>query len=472
MSGTEVSVPKILRCAIYTRKSGAEKMDRDFGSIESQRALCAAHIFSQSEAGWSLIDKRYDDEGFSGGNLKRPAVKELMSDASSGGIDIIVVYKIDRMSRSLRDFLDMIAVLDANNVAFVSVTQSFSTASPMGRLTLNVLLSFAQFEREVIGERLRDWFAGARERGIWTTRRPFGYQLDKDRRLIVDPAEADLVKHIFQRYAKLRSARLIAAELNRAGLKTYLGNFFSTNQITRVLQNRLFIGERVCRGRVQPGFHEPIITRRLFDKTQELIEHNGRYKKRHCRATRTGMLNGIIFTTNGYKCVHAWVKGRGRVFRYYLSDSDPQVSLRLVAEQIEEHMLSLVWKMTGGEPYRSDDRLGRGEGLIRGIIERIEVGSSEMAVVLKSGARLHGPLIGRAAPRKPKYTLRTPPEWLDDAYQLLDEGLDWSSIARRLGVDVGSFHSIFPRFLAERHLPIASNANRMSGSRSSRGSSS
>ncbi len=209
-----------VRCAIYTRKSSEEGLDMEFNSLDAQRESCAAYIASQKAEGWVPVPDHYDDGGFSGGNLERPALKRLLADIEAGLVDVVVVYKIDRLSRSLMDFSKLVEVFDRNGVTFVSVTQSFNTTTSMGRLTLNILLSFAQFEREVIGERIRDKFAASRRKGMWMGGvPPLGYDVI-NRKLVVNAAEADLVRHIFRRFLQVGSATLLVKELNVAGLHT------------------------------------------------------------------------------------------------------------------------------------------------------------------------------------------------------------------------------------------------------------
>jgi site-specific DNA recombinase len=213
------AIKRKLRCAVYTRKSTEEGLEQEFNSLDAQREACEAYVASQRAEGWLLVPDDYDDGGFSGGTLERPALKRLIADIETRGVDVVVVYKIDRLSRSLLDFAKLVEVFDRNNVTFVSVTQSFNTTTSMGRLTLNVLLSFAQFEREVIGERIRDKFAASRRKGMWMGGFvPMGY-LVKDRKLIIDETEADIVRSVFQRFAKLGSGTKLAQELARRSIR-------------------------------------------------------------------------------------------------------------------------------------------------------------------------------------------------------------------------------------------------------------
>ena len=254
-----------LRCAIYTRKSSEEGLDMEFNSLDAQREACEAYIASQKSEGWVATRERYDDGGFSGGNLDRPSLKQLLADIDDGLIDVVVVYKIDRLSRSLMDFSKLVEVFDRNGVTFVSVTQSFNTTTSMGRLTLNILLSFAQFEREVIGERIRDKVAASRKRGIWMGGYvPLGYDV-QDRKLVVNEAEAANVRRIFQRFIDLGSATVLARELRREGLLNKQGTLIDKGYLYRLLNNRVYRGEALHKGKSYPGEHDAIIDVDLWD---------------------------------------------------------------------------------------------------------------------------------------------------------------------------------------------------------------
>ena len=268
MNQTNKPLRKV-RCAIYTRKSSEEGLDMEFNSLDAQRESCEAYIASQKAEGWVPVPDRYDDGGFSGGNLERPALKRLLADIDSGLIDVVVVYKIDRLSRSLMDFSKLVEVFDRNDVTFVSVTQSFNTTTSMGRLTLNILLSFAQFEREVIGERIRDKFAASRRKGMWMGGvPPLGYDVVA-RKLVVNDAEANLVRHVFRRFLQVGSATLLVKELNAAGHRTKSwmtqdgkerqGVPFTKNFLYKMLGNRVYLGEAVHKGVAHAGEHEAII---------------------------------------------------------------------------------------------------------------------------------------------------------------------------------------------------------------------
>src|SRR6266404_2815721 len=269
---------KLARCAIYTRKSSEHNLDLAFSSLDAQREACEAYIKSQAHEGWRLIPDRYDDGAFSGASLERPALQQLLADVRAGTIDIVLVYKVDRLTRSLADFAKLIELFDAHDVSFVSVTQSFNTSSSMGRLTLNVLLSFAQFERELIGERVRDKIAASKRKGIWVGGPvPLGYAA-VDKKIVVVAVEAEAVRTIFARYVELGSVCALAQDLDRRGIRSKPrrlsdgsiigGGRFGVGALAHLLKNRFYIGEVVYRGDVHRGEHEPILDSALFEAVQ------------------------------------------------------------------------------------------------------------------------------------------------------------------------------------------------------------
>src|SRR5437763_9342266 len=241
-------VVRKLRCAVYTRKSTEEGLDQEFNSLDAQREACEAYIASQKAEGWLLVPDRYDDGGVSGATLERPALRRLLADIEAQRVDVVVVYKIDRLSRALMDFSKLVEVFDRNNVTFVSVTQSFNTTTSMGRLTLNILLSFAQFEREVIGERIRDKFAASRKKGMWMGGFvPLGYDV-KDRKLVVNKAEATTVRMIFDGFAKIGSVTTLARALRAEGVTGKRGKPVDKGYLYKVLNNQVYIGKAVHKG--------------------------------------------------------------------------------------------------------------------------------------------------------------------------------------------------------------------------------
>jgi site-specific DNA recombinase len=262
------------RCAVYTRKSTEEGLEMEFNSLDAQREACEAYIASQKAEGWVLVRNRYDDGGWSGGNLERPALKRLIADIEDGQVDVIVVYKIDRLSRSQMDFTKLVSVFDAQGVTFVSVTQAFNTTASMGRLALNIRLSFAQFEREVIGERIRDKIAASRARGMWMGGMvPLGYDV-KDRKLVVNEAEAATVRKVFERFVQLGSATLLARELAAGNVRNKRGKLIDKGFIHKLLNRRVYIGEAVHKGTAFPGEHSAIVSQDLWDKAHSIIQRS------------------------------------------------------------------------------------------------------------------------------------------------------------------------------------------------------
>src|SRR5436853_7568855 len=260
-----------LRCAVYTRKSSEEGLEQEFNSLDAQREACEAYIASQKAEGWVLVHDRYDDGGISGATLERPALKQLLADIEAGRVDIVVVYKIDRLSRALMDFAKLVEVFDRNTVTFVSVTQSFNTTTSMGRLTLNILLSFAQFEREVIGERIRDKFAASRRKGMWMGGFvPLGYDV-KDRKLVVNKREAATVRQIFERFTKIGSVTELVRELRDEGVRGKRGRLIDKGYVYQLFRNRTYIGEAVHKGTSYPGEHKAIISKPLWDKIYSVL---------------------------------------------------------------------------------------------------------------------------------------------------------------------------------------------------------
>jgi site-specific DNA recombinase len=317
--------PKV-RCAVYTRKSSEEGLEQEFNSLDAQRAAGEAYIASQSHEGWLLVLDRYDDGGISGATLERPALKRLLADVEAGRIDCVVVYKVDRLSRSLTDFARLVDVFERHGVSFVSVTQHFCTTTSMGRLTLNILLSFAQF---VIGERIRDKFAASRAKGMWMGGiPPLGYDV-RDRKLVVNPAEADLVRLIFRRFLDLGSALLLIRELNAQGHRTKswttrAGTFregrpFDKGTLYKILRNRTYLGEAVHKGKSYPGEHEPILECATWGRVHEVLTTNARRRGNEARARTPAALRGLM------RCTHCnsamtptHTRRRGRLYRYYI----------------------------------------------------------------------------------------------------------------------------------------------------------
>jgi site-specific DNA recombinase len=310
-----------LRCAVYTRKSTEEGLEMEFNSLDAQREACEAYIASQKSEGWVELADRYDDGGFSGGTLERPALKRLLADIEDSRIDVVVVYKIDRLSRSLMDFAKLVEVFDRNDVTFVSVTQSFNTTTSMGRLTLNILLSFAQFEREVIGERIRDKIAASRRRGMWMGGFvPLGYEV-RDRKLVLNEAEAATVRMIFERFVEVGSATALARALAAEDVRTRRGRLVDKGFLYKLLNNRVYIGDAMHKGTAYPGEHEAIITRALWDKVHGILRESPRVRAGRTRAATPALLKGLIFGPTGCAMTPTHTRRGDKLYRYYVSQS-------------------------------------------------------------------------------------------------------------------------------------------------------
>ena len=349
---------KKVRCAIYTRKSSEEGLEQDFNSLDAQREACAAYILSQASEGWSLLPEHYDDGGLSGGSLKRPALQRLLADVRARKIDIIVVYKVDRLTRSLLDFAKLVEAFDQTETSFVSVTQSFNTTTSMGRLTLNMLLSFAQFEREVTAERIRDKIAASKAKGMWMGGTPpLGYK-PNGRTLAIIEEHAEIVRDIYRRYAELGNVRLVAEELARDGISSpdrtsgagrkFGGRQFTRGQLYHMLKNPIYVGEIEHRGQTHAGQHTAIIDRTLWNEVQERLKVNLR-GLRSARAANPSPLSGKLFDHDGEPLipVHA-CKGKVR-YRYYVSRSlqhgratENTSGIRVPAKALETHITELL----------------------------------------------------------------------------------------------------------------------------------
>jgi site-specific DNA recombinase len=325
----EDAKPTLRRCAIYTRKSSEEGLEQNFNSLHAQREACEAFIKSQTSEGWRLVKTHYDDGGISGGSMERPALQQLFGHVRLGLIEVLVVYKVDRLTRSLTDFAKMVELFDEHHVSFVAVTQQFNTSTSMGRLTLNVLLSFAQFEREVVGERIRDKIAASRRKGIWMGGVvPLGYEA-RERRLVINPAEAEVVRQIFRRYLELGCVRLLKEELDRGGVvsksrtsangKRQKGYSFSRGALYVVLSNPLYIGEVRHRGVRHPGQHQPIIDRELWDKVQQQLREHARRRRLRAVKVEPSPLAGKLFDPSGAGLTPSHARKGERRYRYYIS---------------------------------------------------------------------------------------------------------------------------------------------------------
>jgi site-specific DNA recombinase len=417
-----------VRCAIYTRKSSEEGLEQEFNSLQAQREACEAFINSQRHEGWVCLSAAYDDGGFSGATVDRPALQQLLAAITAGRVDTVVVYKIDRLTRSLADFAKIVEILDARGASFVSVTQQFNTTTSMGRLTLNVLLSFAQFEREVIGERIRDKIAASKRKGMWMGGvPPLGYRAH-DGKLIIVESEAEIVRFIFRRYAELGSVRLLRDELDARGIQSKLrtsasgrisgGKPFARGALYLMLQNRLYRGEIVHKEQSHPGEHTPIIDQPLWDVVHA---HRGSNAAQHndCGKTRQpSLLAGMLFDSDGNRMTPSHAVKSGTRYRYYVSRSlitkvrtENSAGLRIPAAEIEQLVSSRVhrWLLDPGSIYKStsarppdasmQQRLvaraadigkhwpewpaARKRAVLAALIERIEVGVDQTDIRLR-----------------------------------------------------------------------------------------
>jgi DNA invertase Pin-like site-specific DNA recombinase len=361
-----------VRCAIYTRKSSEEGLEQEFNSLQAQREACEAFVASQRHEGWVCLATRYDDGGFSGATMDRPGLQWLLADIAAGRVNMIVVYKIDRLTRSLADFAKIVEILDARGASFVSVTQQFNTTTSMGRLTLNILLSFAQFEREVIGERIRDKIAASKRKGMWMGGiPPLGYRA-QDGKLVVIDREAEIVRDIFLRYAALGSVRLLKGELDAQGLKSKSwttasgrrvgGKAFSRGALYLMLQNRLYRGEIVHKGQSHPGEQTPIIDQPLWDAVQAQLAANTAERNSGTNTRPPSLLAGILFDSDGDRMTPTHAIKKGTPYRYYVSrtlidrdQTDGSAGLRIPARQIEQAVTSRLrqWLVDPGSVYQA-----------------------------------------------------------------------------------------------------------------------
>jgi len=345
----------IMRCAVYTRKSSEEGLEQAFNSLDAQREACEAFILSQRQEGWRVVPARYDDGGYSGGNMDRPALKRLLEDIGANKINVIVVYKVDRLTRSLADFAKIVDALDARGVSFVSVTQQFNTTSSMGRLTLNVLLSFAQFEREVTGERIRDKIAASKRKGMWMGGPvPLGYDLQA-RKLVPNAKEAHVVNKIFALYLELGCVSKLAAQLDRDKVRSKVwmtksgarlgGVRFARGALYDLLRNRLYLGEIRHRDQWYAGEHEGLLPRELWDKVQAQLSKNLRERRHRIRERSSSLLTGLMQDVKGNRFTPSFTIKNERRYRYYVSQlviknpsGQSKGSVRMPAHEIEKRV--------------------------------------------------------------------------------------------------------------------------------------
>jgi site-specific DNA recombinase len=351
--------PPCRRCAVYTRKSSEEGLEQAFNSLDAQREAGMAYIQSQAHEGWQLIETAYDDGGYSGATLERPALQQLLRDIRAQRIQVVVVYKVDRLTRSLGDFAQLIDLFEQHDVAFASVTQQFQTTTSMGRLVLNVLLSFAQFEREVTGERIRDKIAASKKKGWWMGGvPPLGYDVE-NRQLIINEEEAQVVRHLFHRYLAVQSVSALVKELRQTGMVTKVytsrggrtsgGRLFSRGHLYHLLHNRIYRGEIVHRNKVYPGNHVPIIDDDLWQQTQALFKANHQAWHKDERVRTPFLLKGILFDAAGNRFSPMQGRKGSRAYRYYVNqvvlqfqEEEHRQIRRMPAEPLEQAVINAV----------------------------------------------------------------------------------------------------------------------------------
>lgn len=358
---------KMLRCAVYTRKSTEDGLLQEFNSLDAQYEACAAYALSQRHEGWTVVPGRYDDGGFSGGNMQRPGLVRLLADIAAGKIDIILVYKIDRLTRSLADFAKIVDVLDKAEASFVSITQSFNTTTSMGRLTLNMLLSFAQFEREITGERIRDKIAASKRKGMWMGGPvPLGYEVD-NRKLVANEQEAELVRQIYQRYLELPSVVELSAELNRQGHRTKVQNrasgphkggcIFRRGTLYHLLSNRIYLGQMVHKGEYFAGEHSPIVSTELWDAVQVKLKANASGTSRRLKSQQPNLLVGLVFDGEGRGMTPSHATKPGKRYRYYVTRSDlldDAPAWRVSAHDLERLICDRLSEQLGDQQFLCD----------------------------------------------------------------------------------------------------------------------
>lgn len=396
-----------VRCAIYTRKSSEEGLEQSFNSLDAQREACEAYILSQRHEGWQLITTKYDDGGFSGGTMERPALKRMLEDIAAKRVDTVIVYKVDRLTRSLTDFARIVEAFDKQGISFVSVTQQFNTTTSMGRLTLNVLLSFAQFEREVTGERIRDKIAASKRKGMWMGGVvPLGYDL-RDHELLLNPGEAELVKKIYHLYLEVGCVSKLQTRLNQLGIRSKKrvsktggisgGVVYARGALYDMLQNRIYLGKITHKGEIYPGRHPAIIDQELWDHVQARFAANLQAPRKRPRATEKSILMGLLYDGEGNRFVPSHANKKGKRYRYYVSQAviknggkGRAAPMRLPASEIEDLVMSQLTDLVQS-PQRMMDILSSSSSEVGEIrqsmeaIQRFAAGSPEkIQLVLKS----------------------------------------------------------------------------------------
>ena len=390
------SAKGILRCAIYTRVSTDQGLEQDFNSLDAQREASEAYIKSQAHEGWRLIRDQYDDGGYSGGSMDRPALQKLLADVEARRIDVIVVYKVDRLTRSLADFAKLVELFDKHEVSFVSVTQSFNTTTSMGRLTLNVLLSFAQFEREVTGERIRDKIAASKKKGMWMGGVvPLGYRVE-DRALHIVEDHAEIVRSLFRRYLEAGSVVRLKQQLDAEGFRLPVridgagrstgGGPISRGHIYKILSNPIYVGRIAHKGQVHEGQHKPIVSQDLWDQVQQnLREHLGAERTKRTRQASEALLAGKLFDDRGNRMSPSWARKGSKRWRYYVSQAALQGDkskagsiVRVPAAYVEALVADAITKLSSNRADSQTD--------IRNLIDRVTIGRTAIQVQLSDAA--------------------------------------------------------------------------------------
>ena len=472
-----------IRCAIYTRKSSDEGLDQAFNSLDAQYEACAAYITSQRHEGWKLVADRFDDGGLSGGTLERPALQRLLAEIDAGRIGMVVVYKIDRLTRSLADFGRLVERLDAKGCSFVSVTQAFNTATSMGRLTLNVLLSFAQFEREVTAERIRDKIAASKKKGLWMGGSlPLGYDRHPDpqrRELVINAGEAGTVQCLFALYADLGNLRLVESEAARLGLRPKAGitpsgqirgaGPFSRGQLHYLLTNPVYIGRIRHKEMSYPGLHAPLITSDLWDRVQaRLIAASARPRGRGVCPTRSRILTGKLRDESGDLLTPTHTQRHGRRFAYYVShrliaDGRDPSGWRLPAEALEASLRRILAahlrKAAAGQAMLSVPDATAAAGLARRAAEladRVEADAALIGSLITAVGLHHGRIQLQLAAGPIALALDVPPEALapdllafDESFTLRRRGVETRILA---GAMLPAPDPLLIRTLAEAHV--------------------
>jgi site-specific DNA recombinase len=384
-----------LRCAIYTRVSTDQGLEQDFNSLDAQREASEAYIKSQAHEGWRLIRDHYDDGGFSGGSMDRPALQKLLIDVQARRIDVIVVYKVDRLTRSLADFAKLVETFDAHGVSFVSVTQSFNTTTSMGRLTLNVLLSFAQFEREVTGERIRDKIAASKKKGMWMGGVvPLGYRVE-DRALHIVEDHAEIVRSLFRRYLEMGSVLRLQQQLDADGVRLPVridgggrstgGGLFSRGHIYKILSNPIYVGRIAHKGQVHEGQQAPIVTQDLWDEVRHrLDDHLGAARTKRTRQSSDALLTGKFYDDSDRRMNPTWARKGSKRWRYYVSQAAQQGDkskaasiLRVPAADVEKLVAEAVGKRSSSDASPAH---------IRNLIDRVVISHATIRIHLSEVA--------------------------------------------------------------------------------------